>query len=143
MCDVLCVCVPPTIPRCNQINTSAEVRNKSIGRRIDEGKEWLDLDPTRKEEYAEAQQKARDEKKASAAAANAPVTAKVASTGGPYSLKQLSCDKKFRPDDIDEGNRELSLGDEEFNAVLGMTKEAWASLAKWKKTGAKKKNGLF
>jgi len=38
--------------RCNQANTAGEVRNKEIAARIKAGKEWMDLDPSKRDEWA-------------------------------------------------------------------------------------------
>merc|ERR1712165_129115 len=108
--------------RCNQANTRGEVRNKDIAKHIKEGKNWDHLDPAKAEEYAKAEQ-----------LANAPISAKIESTGGPYTLKQLTCKKEFRPDDIDPKNLEQSLADDEFETLFEMNKEAFGALPKWKK----------
>jgi hypothetical protein len=129
--------------RCNQTNTAGEVRNKTIAFRIAEGREWNDLDPTKAEEYAASQQKKREEAKALEAKANAPITAKVASRGGNYTLKELTCKKEFLPDDIESLFKELSLNDAEFETVFKVDKAAFAKLPKWKQTSQKKAAKLY
>lgn len=128
----------------NNTNTKAEVRNKEIANRIKLGKPWNDLDPdpTVKAAYLAQQEEEKAAKKAAESAANAPITAKIASTGGPYTYKELTCAAEFRPDDVDQANREMSLNDEEFQEKFGMDKAAWGGLAGWKKAGAKKKVNL-
>merc|ERR1712038_1074161 len=81
-----------------------------------------------------------EEKKKAEQLANAPISAKIESTGGPYTLKQLTCKKEFRPDDIDPKNLEQSLADDEFETLFEMNKEAFGALPKWKKQNLKKKN---
>merc|ERR1712087_311386 len=49
--------------RCNQANTSGEVRNKSIAACIKAGKNWDHLDPTKVEEQKEKKRKKRQKKK--------------------------------------------------------------------------------
>jgi hypothetical protein len=44
---------------------------------------------------------------------------------------------------VDLAKREIYLSDADFQANFGMDKEAWGKLAGWKKTGLKKKAGLF
>jgi hypothetical protein len=126
----------------SQANTRGETRNKVIAGRKKEGKDWMDLDPARRDEYAalkRAERKAAEEK---AAAANAPITAPVENTGGPYTYKQLTCDAKFRPTDVDTGKKETFLADEEFATVFGMAKDAFEKLPKWKQGQLKKAKNL-
>lgn len=128
--------------RCNQANTAGEVRNKRIAGRIKAGKHWDDLDPKKREEWA-AKKKA--EKLANARAqklANAPITKKIASTGGPYTLKQLTCKKEFLPNDVNLKTKELFLSDEDFKAIFKMEKISFKELPKWKRTNLKKKHKL-
>jgi len=125
--------------RCNQANTRGEVRNKEIAARIKAGKTYEDLDPATCEAWAAKQKEIAEEKKAALKLANAPVSAKVESTGGPYTLKQLTCKSEFLPDDIDKKKKETYLTDEEFESVFGMDREAFGALAKWKQNGQKKK----
>lgn len=126
--------------RCNQTNTAGEVRNKEIQRRIEAGKSWDELnpDPVVKAAYQAKQEQERKEAAAAAAAANAPISEKVASTGGPYTLKQLTCNSEFLPDDIDKGNKETHLSDEEFESVFKMSKSDFEALPKWKRANKKK-----
>lgn len=127
---------------CNGTNTKGETRNKTITKRKSEGKDWMDLDPNRKEEYAKLQAEQRAKEQEELAAANAPISEKVASTGGPYTYKQLTCDEQFRPDDVDLSNRETFLNDAEFQELFKMTKEEFSTLAGWKKSGKKKEHKL-
>lgn len=126
----------------NGDNTRGEVRNKEISRRKAAGKDWIDLDPARKTEYLAMQEEARKKAAEEAAAANAPISAKIASTGGPYTYKQLTSDREFWPDDVDLKNREALLADDEFQQLFGMDKEAFGKLAGWKKTNLKKDKKL-
>lgn len=128
----------------NNTNTKAEVRNKEIAKRIEAGKNWDDLnpDPEVKARYLAEQEAIKKAAAEAEALANAPITEKVESTGGPYTYKELTCDAQFRPDDVDPKNRELSLNDAEFEALFKMDKEAWGKLAGWKKAGAKKEHKL-
>jgi DNA-binding transcriptional regulator YiaG len=126
----------------NQMNTKGEVRNKTIAGRIAKGEDYLDLDPARVEEYRAQQIAAREAKAKAEAEANAPISAEVESTGGPYTYKQLTCDRKFQPADVDRSRRETYLSDEEFEAVFGMVKEAFAKLPGWKRNKAKKDKKL-
>lgn len=128
--------------RCNQTNTAGEVSNKEIARRKESGKDWMDLDPARREEWSKAQsikRKAEEEEKAKA---NAPISEKVPSTGGPYTLKQLTCLKEFLPDDVDAAKKPDYLTDEDFKVVFGMERAEFDALANWKKLGEKKKHNL-
>lgn len=129
---------------CNRTNTAAEVRNKEIARRIKDGKNWDDLnpDPEVTKRYMEEQAAKKAAAAEAEAAANAPISAKVESTGGPYTLKQLTCAPEFRPDDVDPKNREALLEDGEFQEVFKMDKTAFAALPKWKQAAAKKKANL-
>merc|ERR1712083_555087 len=102
-----------------------------MGKHIKEGKNWDHLDPAKAEEYAKEKKKAEQ-------LANAPISAKIESTGGPYTLKQLTCKKEFRPDDIDPKNLEQSLADDEFQTLFEMDKEAFGALPKWKRQNLKK-----
>jgi hypothetical protein len=128
--------------RCNQTNTAGEVRNKEISRRIAAGKDWMDLDPARKDEWAKLQVEKRKKEEEEKKAANAPITEKVPSTGGPYTLKQLTCQKEFLPDDIEVANKPSYLSDEEFQALFGMDKGAFNALPNWKKLNLKKTHNL-
>lgn len=123
----------------NTANTRGEVRNKTIAGRIARGEDWIDLDPTRREEYAAMKEAERKAKAEAEEKANAPITEKVESTGGPYSYKQLTCDRELQPDDVDRKCRESYLTDEEFEELFKMNKEAFQKLPKWKRNGAKKK----
>jgi len=122
----------------NGDNTRGEVRNKEIFRRKEQGKDWLDLDPARKEEYMKVQEAARAEEASALALANAPISARVESTGGPYTMKQLTCKIDFLPEDVPSGSKETFLSDTEFEAVFKMDKAAFAALPGWKKTTKKK-----
>ena len=53
------------------------------------------------QEYSKLQAEERAKAAAQAAADNAPISAKIESTGGPYTYKQLTAEKEFRPDDVD------------------------------------------
>lgn len=125
-------------PLCNTTNTRGEVRNKTIAARIAAGKDWMDLDPARKAEYQAKQDAERKAKEEAEAKANAPISAKVASTGGPYTYKQLTCAVEFRPDDVDISKRPSYLSDAEFEKLFKMNKESYAKLPKWKRVRAKK-----
>lgn len=126
----------------NGDNTRGEVRNKEISRCKKDGKDWLHLDPARKEEYKKQQDAARAAAAEKAAAENAPISAKIPSTGGPYTLKQLTSDREYWPDDVELSKRETYLSDEDFLTVFGMDKEAFAKLPKWKQGGIKKEKKL-
>lgn len=128
----------------NQVNTRGEVRNKEISKRISQGKDWIDLSPFPDDvaKWKTMQAEARAKKEAEEAAANAPISEKVASTGGPYSYKQLTCDVEFRPDDVDTKQRETYLSDDEFQTIFGMDKAAFAALPKWKMNNKKKEKKL-
>lgn len=128
--------------RCNQANTKGEVRNKSIAKCIRENKSYLHLDPNRKEEYKAQKEKELRAKEEAERLANAPITEQVASTGGPYTLKQLTCKSEFQPADIDTKIKASYLSDEEFNTVFNMTKDEFNKLAGWKKQNLKKKKKL-
>jgi len=47
------------------------------------------------------------------------------------------------PPDVDPAARELSLYDDEFLALFGCDKAAWAKLPAWKRAGTRKKHDLF
>lgn len=126
----------------NGDNTRGEVRNKEIARRKAKGLDYMDLDPARRDEYIQLQAKKRKEEAEAKAAANAPITAKVESTGGPYTYKQLTADAKYRPDDVDALKRESYLSDAEFQEVFGMERAAFDKLAGWKKNNLKKDKNL-
>lgn len=128
--------------RCNQANTRGEVRNKSIAACIKQGKSYDHLDPAKAEEYRAQQAKLREEKEAAEAEAKKPISEKVESTGGPYTVKQLTCQIKFLPDDIEKNKKETYLSDEDFESVFGMTREDFGALAKWKQLNHKKKHNL-
>jgi len=128
--------------RCNQANTAGEVRNKSIAACIKAGKNWDHLDPTKQEEQKEKRRQAAEEKKKAEELARKPISEKVESTGGPYTLKQLTCAAEFRPDDIDPKNRQLSLADDVFEELFKMSKDDFGALAKWKQLNLKKKHNL-
>lgn len=128
--------------RCNQTNTKAEVRNKKIAARIKKGENWDDLDPAKAEETAKKLAEKQKAEKEAKEALNAPIKEKVASTGGPYTYKQLTCLMEFRPDDVDPKKRETYLDDEEFKATFEMDKDAFNKLAGWKKLNLKKSKNL-
>jgi hypothetical protein len=128
--------------RCNQDNSRGEVRNKEIARRKEKGLDWLELDPASKEEYAAKQAAEREKKKEEAKLADVAITTKIESTGGPYTLKQLTVAKDLLPDDIDLNNKEVSLSDEEFQQLFGSDKATFAALPGWKKLAAKKAKNL-
>ncbi len=123
---------------CNQRNTRGEIRNKEIAHRIATGKSYEDLDPATKDEWAKKEQARREEEAVSAAKANAPITSKVESTGGPYTYKQLTCAAEFRPDDVEISDRPKYLSDEEFVTIFNMSREEFTALPKWKANGKKK-----
>jgi len=127
---------------CASINTRAEVRNMEIKKRKEAGKDWLDLDPQRAEEYKAQQEAVRLKQEAERVAANAPIAAKIESTGGPYTLKQLTCAKEFLPDDVDASKKETYLSDEEFLSVFKMDKAKFEALPKWKQTNEKNQRKL-
>lgn len=126
----------------NGDNTRGEVRNKEIERRKAAGKDFLDLDPNRKEEFLAQQEEARKKAAEEEALNNAPISAKIESTGGPYTYKQLTSDREFWPDDVEIGKRESYLADDEFAEVFGMDKDAFGKLAGWKRNGLKKDKKL-
>lgn len=128
--------------RCNQTCTAGEVRNKEISRRKASNKDWMDLDPARRDEYAKLQKEKRAKEEEEKKAANAPITEKVPSTGGPYTYKQLTCNKEFMPDDVDVSDRPKYLTDEEFKEIFKMERADFDKLANWKKLGEKKKHNL-
>jgi len=127
----------------NNYNTKCEVRNKEISKRKLAGKEWRDLnpDPEVNKAWRAEQDQLRLDKKAADEAANAPISEKIPSTGGPYTLKQLTCDKEFLPDDI-TGDKETFLDDAEFEQIFKMDKATFQAQAKWKKQKQKKENKL-
>jgi hypothetical protein len=127
---------------CSQNNTRGETRNKTIAARIEAGKDWIDLDPTRRNEYAAQLAAERKAKAEAEAQAKLPVTEKVESTGGPYTYKQLTCDLKFRPDDIAGQDRSGFLSEEEFAKIFGMAREAFSALPAWKANNLKKTKNL-
>lgn len=127
---------------CNTLNTRGEVRNKSIAACITAGKSWDHLDPATESARLEAAAQKRAEAKAAEELANAPISEKIESTGGPYTLKQLTCKPAFRPDDVDKKNRETYLPDEEFEGLFGMSKDEFAALPGWKKLNKKKEHSL-
>jgi len=124
------------------VNTKAEVRNMEIKRRREAGKDWMDLDPMRVEEYKTQQEEARRHEENAVALANTPINEKIASTGGPYTLKQLTCAKEFLPDDVDIAKKESYLSDEEFTKLFGMDKAKFGGLPKWKQTQQKTQHKL-
>eukprot|EP00462_Mataza_sp_D1_P000601 CAMPEP_0175092606 /NCGR_PEP_ID=MMETSP0086_2-20121207/2554_1 /TAXON_ID=136419 /ORGANISM="Unknown Unknown, Strain D1" /LENGTH=273 /DNA_ID=CAMNT_0016365483 /DNA_START=21 /DNA_END=842 /DNA_ORIENTATION=- len=128
--------------RCNQTCTAGEVRNKEISRRKASGKDWIDLDPARRDEYAAMMKEKRLKEEEESKAANAPISEKVASTGGPYTYKQLTCAAEFRPDDVDVKDRPKYLSDDDFKEVFGMERADYDKLPNWKKLGEKKKHNL-
>jgi len=128
--------------RCNTANTRGEVRNKSIAACIKQGKSYDHLDPSKEEEYAAAQKKKREEKAAEEAEAKKPIDSVVESTGGPYTLKQLTCKIVFLPEDIDKNKKETYLSDEDFEAVFGTSREVFSALPGWKQKNHKKKHNL-
>jgi len=128
--------------RCNQKNTISEVRNKKIAAHIKAGKNWDHLDPAKAEETAKKLEAELKEREEAQKKLNAPISEKVASTGGPYTYKQLTCTKKFQPDDVDAKNRETFLNDEEFLELFGSTKEEFSKLPQWKKLNLKKNKNL-
>merc|ERR1712226_487338 len=99
------------------------------------------LDPTKQEEQKEKRRMGEEKKKAEELAKK-PISEKVESTGGPYTLKQLTCAAEFRPDDIDPKNRPLSLADDVFEEMFKMSKDEFTALAKWKQLNLKKKHNL-
>lgn len=123
---------------CNQKNTRGEIRNKEIGCRIRDGRSYEDLDPATCDEWAKKQKLKREQEAAEAVAANAPITSKVPSTGGPYTYKQLTCPAEFRPDDVDVMDRPKFLADDEFVSIFNIPREEFAALPKWKANGKKK-----
>jgi hypothetical protein len=127
---------------CNTKNTRGEVRNKEIAARKRNGKDWLDLDPTRADEWAQISRDRRATVALEVAAANAPITAKIESTGGPYTMKELTAPRAFWPDDVDLKSRQQYLSDEDFQASFEVSKEDFAKLPKWKQDNLKKKFGL-
>lgn len=127
---------------CASVNTRAEVRNMEIKKRKEAGKDWMDLDPQRAEEYKAQQEELRLKKEAELAAAKAPISAKIESTGGPYSLKQLTCAKEYLPSDVDVSKKETYLSDEEFVSVFKMDKSKFEALPKWKQTSEKNQRKL-
>jgi len=128
--------------KCNQTNTKGEVRNKEIARRIAVGKDWIDLDPSRRDEYAKQAQAERLAKAEADSKASAPIDSKVPSSGGPYTLRELTCAPEFLPDDVDIKKKESYLTPEEFSAVFGMTTAAFADVPAWKQLNEKKKYNL-
>lgn len=122
----------------NQKNTRGEIRNKEIAGRIRDGRSYEDLDPATCDEWAKQQKLKREQEAAEAAAANAPITAKVPSTGGPYTYKQLTCAAEFRPDDVDVMDRPKFLADDEFVSIFNISREEFSALPKWKANGKKK-----
>lgn len=126
----------------NGDNTRGEVRNKEISRRKAAGRDWIDLDPARVEEYRAIQDAERKKKAEADAIANAPISAKIESTGGPYTYKQLTALKEYLPDDLDYSAKESFLTDEEFQSIFEMDKEAFGKLPKWKQTQKKKDKNL-
>ncbi|XP_042488399.1 villin-3-like isoform X1 [Macadamia integrifolia] len=60
-----------------------------------------------------------------------------------YSYDQLNTKSTKTPKGIDLKKRESYLSDEEFQTVLGMTKEAFYCLPKWKQDMQKKRVSLF
>lgn len=60
---------------------------------------------------------------------------------GCFALEQLQT-APFPPG-VDSSKRETYLEDEKFQELFGMDKEAFAALAGWKKSAAKKKHKLF
>jgi len=104
--------------------------------------DWLDLDPQRVEEYKAQQEELRIKREAELAAANAPISAKIESTGGPYTLKQLTCAKEFLPDDVDPTKKEIYLSDADFLTVFKMDKAKFEALPKWKQTNEKNQRKL-
>ncbi|XP_071909258.1 villin-2-like isoform X2 [Coffea arabica] len=65
------------------------------------------------------------------------------STQSTFSYEQLKAKSDNPVTGIDFKRREAYLSDEEFEAVLGMTKEAFYKLPKWKQDMLKKKADLF
>jgi len=130
--------------RCNQANTRGEVRNKEIAACIAKGKNWDHLNPAMAEEQKALQEAERKKKAEEEAELKKPISAKIESTGGPYTLKQLTSKKAYWPDDViaDSKNREQFLSDEDFETHFKMTKEAFGALAKWKQNQKKKSMNL-
>ena len=61
-----------------------------------------------------------------------------------FTLEELQACKERTPEmDIDLAQKENYLSDSDFSESFGMGKEEFAALAKWKRTAAKKKVGLF
>lgn len=127
---------------CATVNTRAEVRNMEIKKRKEAGKDWMELDPQRVEEYKAVQEELRLKKEAELAAANAPIAAKIESTGGPYTLKQLTCPKEYLADDVDTSKKETYLSDAEFLSVFKLDKAKFEALPKWKQTNEKNQRKL-
>lgn len=122
----------------NQVNTRGEIRNKEIAGRIASGRSYEDLDPATSEEWAKKEKAKREAEAAELAKANAPISSKVESTGGPYTYKQLTCAAEFRPDDVEVTDRPKYLADDEFVSIFKMSREEFAALPKWKANGKKK-----
>jgi hypothetical protein len=127
---------------CNSANTRGEVRNKEIKKRIAAGKDWLELDPLRKDEWMAVSRERRETRIAEEQKANAPITEKIPSTGGPYTYKQLSAPRAFWPDDVELKKRETYLSDTDFQEVFKCSKEEFEKLPGWKKVAKKKEVGL-
>ena len=128
----------------NTKNTRGEVRNQEIARRKEAGKPWNDLDPDPlvKAEYLEGQRRHRETISLAKAELVAPISTKVESTGGPYTLKQLTCAAEFLPDDVDKSKKESYLNDEEFETTFKMDKAAFDAAPGWKKNTLKKEARL-
>ena len=78
-----------------------------------------------------------------------PVTVAVTATGEPRgaaegkALTLEALQKEPFPDGVDCTRREMYLSDAEFESLLGVNKEEWEKVPKWKKDREKKKHGLF
>jgi len=128
--------------RCNTVNTKGEVRNKTIAALIKAGKNWDHLDPSKEAENRLKRDAAKAEKDKADLEKNAPITEQVESTGGPYTLKQLTCAIKFQPADLDKSDKPKYLSDDDFTSVFKMTREEFGALAGWKQKNVKKKHNL-
>lgn len=121
---------------------NGEVRNKQIAKRKEAGKDWADLDPARRDEYAAKQAAEREVARKIEEEEKAPVASKVPSTGGPYLYKELTALIEFQPDDVEKKQKEQYLSDDKFQELFECTKEEFAGWPKWKKKSTKKKLNL-
>lgn len=72
-----------------------------------------------------------------------PVETAAAPVGGEFSYAQLKGNPCEVQSSIDAKSKEQYLSDSEFLEIFKMDKAAFAGLAGWKKTKAKKSAGLF